>query len=235
MNDTHSVGGSGARALIHDLYESPMSGEEIEARSFEIIDREARSEKFSSEQWEVVRRMLHTTADYGLIDGIRFSPDALDAAVLALGQGRPIFADSNMIRSGISQARLRRVNPDYGPESVVCYVADPEVAAEARSTGLPRSVFAVRKAHSALDGGIAAFGNAPVALLELNRLIMEGILRPAVVIAMPVGFVHVVESKEELMSLGVPYVALEGRRGGSPLAVSTLHALCSVAIARKTT
>lgn len=235
MNDTHSECGLGTKALIHDLYKRPMSGEEIEARSFEIIDREARSEMFSSEQWEVVRRMLHTTADYGLIDDIRFSPDALDAAVSALGRGRPIFADSNMIRSGISQARLRRVNPAYGPESVVCYVADPEVAHEARSTGLPRSVFAVRKALSVLDGGIALFGNAPVALLELNRLIIEGILRPAVVIAMPVGFVHVVESKEELMSLGLPYVALEGRRGGSPLAVSALHAMCSVALARRRT
>ncbi len=233
MNDIYSAAGSGAKALIHDLYENPMSGEDIEARSFEIIDREARSEKFSPEQWEVVRRMLHTTADYGIIDSIRFSPDALDAAVSALRQGRPIFADSNMIRSGISQARLRQINPDYSPESISCYVADPEVAAEARASRLPRSVFAVRKAQSVLDGGIALFGNAPVALLELNRMVIEGIAKPAVVIAMPVGFVHVVESKEELMSLGVPYVALEGRRGGSPLAVSALHALCSVALARK--
>ena len=87
----------------------------------------------------------------------------------------------------------------------------------------------MRKAEGVLNGGIAVFGNAPVALMELNRLIMEEGVRPAVVIAMPVGFVHVVESKEELMSLGVPHITIKGRRGGSPLAVSTVHALCSLA------
>ncbi len=88
----------------------------------------------------------------------------------------------------------------------------------------------MRKAREFLDGGIAVFGNAPVALLELNRLIMEEGISPALVIAMPVGFVHVTESKEELMSLRAPYIAIAGRRGGSPLAVATLHALCSLAV-----
>jgi precorrin isomerase len=85
-----------------------------------------------------------------------------------------------------------------------------------------------------LNGGIAVFGNAPVALLELNRMVLEENIRPALVIAMPVGFVHVVESKQELMSLGVPFIAIEGRRGGSTLAVSVVHALCTLA-ARTTT
>ena len=91
-----------------------------------------------------------------------------------------------------------------------------EVALESRKSGWPRSIFGIRKAKPYLEGGIAVFGNAPLALLELNRMIKEEKVRPALVIAMPVGFVHVVESKEELMSLDVPYITLEGRRGGVP-------------------
>lgn len=215
--------------LVRALYESPMSGEEIEAESFRIIDREAGSHRFSSGQWEVVRRLLHTTADFGLTEHIRFSADAVESAVKALGAGAPIYVDSNMIRSGLSLARLKRVCPEYAPEKILCHVADEDVAELARKNGLPRSLYAVRKATPILNEGIAVFGNAPVALMELNRMIMEDGLKPALVIAMPVGFVHVVESKDELMTLDVPYVALAGRRGGSPLAVSTIHALCSVA------
>jgi precorrin-8X/cobalt-precorrin-8 methylmutase len=229
MNEINVKSGSSSRALIQGLYEHPMSGEAIEARSFEIIDHEAQRGGFSAEQWEVVRRILHTTADFGLVEDIRFSTDALEAGVAALRSGAPIFSDSNMIRSGLSIARLRTVWPDYGPHSVMCHVADADVASEAREKGLPRSLFAVRKARPMLHGGIAVFGNAPVALMELNRFIMEEGIRPAIVIAMPVGFVHVSESKEELMSLDVPYIAVAGRRGGSPLAVSTVHALCSLA------
>jgi precorrin-8X/cobalt-precorrin-8 methylmutase len=229
MSEISLKSGSSRRALIHGLYDRPMSGEAIEARSFEIIDREAQAGAFSPEQWEVVRRILHTTADFGLVEAIRFSPDALESGVAALRAGAPVFADSNMIRSGLSIARLRKVCPDYGPHRVMCHVADAEVASEAREKGLPRSLFAVRKARPMLHGGIVVFGNAPVALMELNRFIMEEGIRPAIVIAMPVGFVHVSESKEELMSLDVPYIAVAGRRGGSPLAVSTVHALCSLA------
>jgi precorrin isomerase len=218
------------RALVHELYERPMSGEAIEERSFEIIDREAQAAGFSPPQWEVVRRMLHTTADLGLMECVRFSADALESGVTALRSGSSIFADSNMIRSGLSLARLRKVCPNYGPHSVICHVADADVAEQAREAGLPRSLFAVRKAQSMFHGGIALFGNAPVALMELNRLIMEEGMKPAIVIAMPVGFVHVSESKEELMSLDVPFIAVAGRRGGSPLAVSAVHALCSLAV-----
>lgn len=215
--------------LVRGLYERPMSGEEIEAESFRIIDREAGSHGFSHDQWEVVRRLLHTTADFGLIQHIRFSVDAVESAAKALAGGAPIYVDSNMIRSGLSVARLKRVCPEYDQDRIFCHVADEDVARMARQNSLPRSLYAVRKAEPVLRGGIAVLGNAPVALMELNRMIMEDGLRPALVIAMPVGFVHVVESKEELMSLDVPYIALAGRRGGSPLAVSTVHALCSVA------
>lgn len=217
------------KALIHRFLASPMSGPDIEARSFEIIDAEAPAHQFSPDQWQVVRRMIHTVGDFGIMQSVRFSGDAIDAAVEALRGRSSIYVDSNMIRSGLSIARLRSVNPDYGADSIHCHVADEDVAEQARETSLPRSLFAVRKAKGMLDGGIAVFGNAPVALLELNRLVVEEGIRPSLVIGMPVGFVHVIESKQELASLGVPFIALEGRRGGSPLAVSVVHALCSVA------
>lgn len=216
------------KTLIHDFYASPRSGPEIEARSFEIIDREAPPHDFSRDEWEVVRRMIHTTGDFSIMKDLFFSPGAIDAGKAALREGRPICTDSNMIRAGISLERLRSVCPGYSREDIRCHVADSDVARKATASGMPRSIHALRTATPVLDGGIAVFGNAPIALLELNRLIAEEGLRPSLVIAMPVGFVHVIESKEELLSLGVPAIALLGRRGGSPLAVSVVHALCTL-------
>jgi precorrin isomerase len=216
-------------AAIHALLKNPRSGAEIEDCSLEIIDREAPLHRFAPGEWQVVRRMIHTTGDFGIMDIVRFSPGVVDAAVRALRRGLPIYVDSNMIRAGLSLERLKAACPAYAKESIYCHVADADVADTARNAGLPRSLFAVRKARPILDGGIAVFGNAPVALLELNRMILEEVLRPAFVVAVPVGFVHVVESKRELMDLSVPCVVLEGRRGGSPLAVSIVHALCTIA------
>ncbi len=232
MNKIPANSQSSRKPLIRDLYDNPMSAEAIESRSFEIIDTEAPSHGFSPDQWQVVRRMIHTTADFGLIDLIRFSPEAIESSIESLKSGAKIFVDSNMIRSGLSIARLRQVCSNYSPQDIVCYVADSDVASSATENSLPRSLFAVKKARPILNGCIAAFGNAPVALMELNRLIIEEDIKPAAVIAMPVGFVHVTESKDEVMSLGVPYVTISGRRGGSPLAVSAIHALCALAAAR---
>jgi len=206
-----------------------LNGPEIEARSFEIIDREVPAHNFTQEEWQVVRRMIHTVGDFSIMGNVRFSPGAIDAAMAALRAGKPVYADSNMIRSGISLARLQGVCPDYRSERIICYVGDGEVASRAGQLDLPRSLLAVQKAKALLDGALVLIGNAPVALLEVNRLIMEEGIRPALIVAMPVGFVHVLESKEEAMATGVPYITLAGRRGGSPLAVSVLHALCSLA------
>ncbi|MGC8906299.1 MAG: precorrin-8X methylmutase [Desulfomonilaceae bacterium] len=228
MNNTPQ-GDSNRKPLIRTLYETPMTPEEIEKRSFGIIDATVPRHGLSPYEWEVVRRMIHTTADTALVDKVKFSPHAIEAAIQALQSGKKIFVDSNMIRSGLSIERLREIHPDYSRNDIFCHVSDADVVSSAKTSGLPRSLFAVRKAKTILDGGIAVFGNSPVALMELNRLVMEEGIRPALVVAMPVGFVHVAESKEELMSLGLPYIALVGRRGGSPLAVSVIHALCSVA------
>lgn len=220
-------------AFIHKLYANPLSGPEIESLSFAAIDREAQQPVFDDDRWSIVRRMIHTCGDPSIAEWVRISEDAVAEGAAALRRCAPIYVDSNMIRAGISLTRLREVDARYAAGDVFCHIADPDVSAQAVRSSLPRSLFAVRKALPILNGGIAVFGNAPVALLELNRMIMEEGVRPALVIAMPVGFVHVVESKEEFLSLRIPYVAVTGRRGGSALAVSTIHALCALAARRE--
>jgi len=210
-----------------------MSGADIEAKSFAIIDKETPKNKYTPEEWNIVRRIIHSTSDFVFIDEARFSPTAIDVGVEALSKGCHIYTDSNMIRSGLSMPKLQRVNSSYSEDKTVCYVKDDDVASEANKAGLPRAIFAVRKAKNVLDGGIAVFGNSPVGLMELTRLIIEEKIKPALVIGMPVGFVHVVESKAELMSLGIPYIVIAGRRGGSSLAISTIHALCCIVENRK--
>ena len=214
------------RALIHTLLDKPMDGAAIEARSLATIDREAPRHGFTPGEWAVVRRMIHATADFALAEWTRFSPGAVAAAVAALRRGSAIYADSAMIRAGLSRARLRACSPQYATAEILCHVADEDVAREAAGAGLPRSLFAVRKARRQLQGAIAVFGNAPVALLELNRMMTEENVRPALVIGMPVGFVHVVESKQELTEMDVPWIVVEGRRGGSTLAVAAMQARC---------
>jgi len=215
--------------FIHRFLASPLTGEEIEARSMEMIEKEVPSHSLQPDEWQVVRRIIHTAGDPDLVHAVRFSPGAIGKAIAALRGCRSIYVDSRMIQSGLSLQRLRSVHSGYDASKIVCHVDDAEVAEKAHQMGLPRSLLAIRKAKSILDGSLAVFGNSPIALLELNRLMVEEHIRPALVIAMPVGFVHVIESKEELMSLDVPYIALPGRRGGSPLAVSVVHALCTIA------
>jgi precorrin-8X/cobalt-precorrin-8 methylmutase len=219
--------------FIHRFLASPLSGEEIEARSMERIEKEVPSHPFGPEEWQVVRRMIHTTGDFGLIDLARFSPGAISHGIEALRSGRSLYVDSRMIQSGLSLKRLQSVYKGYRASDIICYVDDEEVFEKARQQRLPRSLFAVQKAKPILNRGLVVFGNSPVGLLELNRLIQEEEIRPDLVIAMPVGFVHVIESKEELMSLDIPFIALSGRRGGSPLAVSAVHALCTIAAGQK--
>lgn len=214
--------------FIHQLYQAKMTGPKIEAKSFETIDREMAGHNFIPEQWQVIRRMIHTCADFSIAQDVKFSSTAIESARKALLAGSSIYVDSNMLRSGISVARLKSICSNYSKEKIFCHVADDDIANQAKEDGLPRSLFAVRKAVSVLNKGIAVFGNAPVGLLELNRLIIEKNIRPALVIGMPVGFVHVLESKQELMKLDIPYIVLSGRRGGSALAVSVLHALCGL-------
>jgi precorrin isomerase len=214
---------------MNQFLKQPMTGESIEAASLEIIDRETPRHSFSVLEWAITRRMIHASADFSLIPNIKFHCGAIKAGIDALRKCANIYTDANMARYGINMNRLKAVNPSYSSESVLCYVADEEVAKESKRINLPRSLLALRKAKSQLNGSIIAIGNAPIALLELNRLIIEEEISPALVIGLPVGFVHVVESKNELLGLKVPAIVLSGRRGGSPLSIAVIHALAILA------
>ena len=171
----------------------------------------------------VVKRVIHTTADFDYAQNLRFTPGAVAAGIAALRSGTPIVTDTTMALAGISKPGLAKLGT-----TALCYVADPEVAAAAKQQGTTRAVAAVHKAAAAYPGAILAVGNAPTALLTIADQIEAG-LRPALVIGVPVGFVNVVESKERLFAVcqehGVPAIAAMGRKGGSTVAAAICNAL----------
>ncbi|MBL7212362.1 MAG: precorrin-8X methylmutase [Desulfobacteraceae bacterium] len=201
-----------------------MKPEEIEALSFKIIDQEAGTHGFPSEQWQVVRRMIHTSADFDYKESIRFHPDAIRAGLDAIRQGKPIITDTNMARAGIRKTELQR----FGA-GVKCYISDNKVHKIAAETGVTRARAAVDAAVKKMSGGIYVVGNAPTALLRLIELVKEEKASPALIIGLPVGFVNAAESKEALMELGFPYVSNRGRKGGSNVAASVVNALAIMA------
>ena len=171
----------------------------------------------------VVKRVIHTTADFDYAKNLRFTPGAVENAVAALHKGAVIVTDTNMARTGISQPGLAKIGAQ-----AFCYMADPAVAAQAKAAGTTRAVAAMHKAAQEHPGAILAVGNAPTALLTIAEQIENG-LRPALVIGVPVGFVNVVESKERLFAVcekhGVPAIAAMGRKGGSNVAAAICNAL----------
>jgi precorrin-8X/cobalt-precorrin-8 methylmutase len=205
-------------------------GREIEEESFATIDREAGEHHFTPEQWPVVRRVIHASADFEFKDTIVFHRNALDAGVAALASGCNLVVDVEMIRAGLSAPRLAR----FGV-TTHCFISDPQVIEEASRLNLTRAVSAMRRARALLAGGVVAVGNAPTALLEIARLAREEEIRPALVIAVPVGFVNAVESKEEILRLDLPAIVARGRKGGSTVAVAIIHALLAIAAQRQDT
>lgn len=204
-----------------------LNGQEIEAESFRVIEEECAAVKASlpEKEWRVARRLIHTTADLHIADTLCFRHDAIAAGMAALRNGAPIFCDSNMIKAGLSQIKLKKWNADYSPERIFCHISDEDVAARAKHENSTRALCSAEKARPMLDGGIVLIGNAPLALARITRYILEEGVRPALVVGMPVGFVNVVESKVLLGRCNVPQIVLDGRRGGSALAVTTLHAI----------
>ena len=204
-----------------------MSGVEIENESFSRIEEGLKDfqKQVEPEIYRIGRRLVHTTADFAIVNDLCWKSDPVSAGLNALRNKAPIYCDSSMIRSGLSLARLKQVNNAYTPDDVHCLVADPQVFKEAGVRGQARSLVAVEKAKNIIDGGIVLIGNAPLALAGIIRLLVEENVRPRLIIGMPVGFVHVVESKELVMATDIPQVVIKGRRGGSSLAVATLHAI----------
>ena len=200
----------------------------IEAESFRIIESEMGPHEFSVIEWPVVQRAIHSTADFELGRSMVFHPRAVEAGIAAIRKGAHVVADVQMIQAGISAAFLA----EFGGR-VLCYMADPDVAAKARTEGTTRAIQCMRKAAREAPGAIYAIGNAPTALLELVRLVEDGEANPALIIGVPVGFVSAAESKEQLRRQGlVPYITNRGRKGGTPVAVSITNALLRMARGR---
>jgi precorrin-8X/cobalt-precorrin-8 methylmutase len=207
---------------MNDMRQMTAMGRNIEDGSFSIIDREAGAHQFDSRQWQIVRRVIHATADFEFKDLMRFHPDAVRAGVDALRSGAPILVDVKMITAGLNEDRLGV----FGC-ATHCFISDDDVIASAKAANTTRAIEAMRKAHrrGLLDGSIVAIGNAPTALLETVRLAAEAGARPALVIGVPVGFVSAAESKEAALGLDLPHIVARGRKGGSAIAVAIIHAL----------
>jgi precorrin-8X/cobalt-precorrin-8 methylmutase len=169
---------------------------------------------------ELVLRLVYAVGDPAIAAAVRIHPEAITAAVRALQDGRPVVTDVKMVRAGIDRRRAARLGC-----RVACAIDAPEVAERARLSNLPRAVEAMRLLAPAIDGGVVAVGNAPTALLAVLDLVDAGIARPAAIVGMPVGFVAAAEAKTELMARDVPYITVEGTRGGTPLAVSAVNTL----------
>ena len=193
---------------------------EIEARSFEIITEEMGDTPLVPGTEMIVKRCIHTSADFDYAENLCFSENVVDKALEAIKNGACIVTDTQMAKSGINKRALAR----YGGE-VFCFMSDEDVAVAARENGTTRATASMDKA-AALDRKlIFAIGNAPTALVRLYELISEGKLSPELIIGFPVGFVNVVQSKELIMETDTPYIVAKGRKGGSNIAACICNAL----------
>lgn len=193
--------------------------DEIEARSFAIIESEL-PRALDPQLAPVIKRVIHTTADFDYVESLRFSEGVIDIALDAIKSGANIVTDTNMAKAGIN----KRVLAKYGGE-VLCHMADADIAEEAGKRGITRAAASMEKAALSPKPAIFAIGNAPTALLRLYELLRQGRISPALIIGMPVGFVNVVQAKELIMTAGVPYIVAKGRKGGSNVAAAVCNAL----------
>lgn len=193
---------------------------DIEKRSFEIITEELNGRNFLPEQENIVKRVIHTTADFEYADNLCFSENAVEQAKNAIRKGACIVTDTQMAMSGINKKALAK----FGGE-VYNFMSDEDVAITAKKNGTTRATACMDKAASLNRPLIFAIGNAPTALVRLYELIQEKKLRPELIIGVPVGFVNVVQSKELIMETDVPYIVARGRKGGSNVAAAICNAI----------
>lgn len=193
---------------------------EIEQRSFEIITEELNGRQFPKEQESIIKRVIHTSADFDYADNLCFSEHAVEIAKEAIQNGACIVTDTQMAKSGINKGSLAK----FGGE-VYCFIGDEDVAQKAKEQESTRSAASMEKAAGLDKDLIFAIGNAPTALVKLYELIKEGMLKPKLIIGVPVGFVNVVQAKELIMQAPVPYIVARGRKGGSNVAAAICNAL----------
>ncbi len=192
----------------------------IEKRSFEIITEELGEKKFGKREGKIVKRVIHTTADFEYADITKIHPKAIDSGIEALKSGCLIYTDTQMVRSGINKRALSSLGGD------VCnFVHDEDVREEAKQRGITRSMVSIEKACRNEKVKIFAIGNAPTALFVLKRMIEEGKVKPNLIVGVPVGFVGAEESKDIIAELDIPYIITKGRKGGSTVAASIINAM----------
>lgn len=201
-----------------------MKPHEIEAKSFAVIDAEAGPHNFAPDEWKIVRRMIHTTADFEYMQMVRISNNAVAAGIKAIRNGCTVITDTNMAKTGIRKDLLA----GFGSRCE-CLMADPRVAEQATERGVTRARVAVEKAAQIMENGIYVVGNAPTALLHLLDMINNKAANPALVVGLPVGFVNAAESKAALVETKIPYISNVGRKGGSNVAASVINALALIA------
>ncbi len=197
-----------------------VAPKEIEARSFEIITQELGDFPLEPGTEAIVKRCIHTSADFDYAKNLCFSKDAVKKAQEAIKSGASIVTDTQMARAGINKKTLAK----YGGQAL-CFMSDEDVAEAARKNGSTRATASMDKAAAMDEDLIFAIGNAPTALVRLYELIKEGKIHPRLIIGVPVGFVNVVASKELIMELDVPYIVAKGRKGGSNIAACICNAL----------
>ncbi len=196
-----------------------LSPQEIELLSFEIIERELGRE-LDPVLKPIIKRVIHTTADFSYVDTLTFSEHAVEKAIEALKNGASIVTDTNMAKAGINKNKLSELGGQ-----VYCFMADEDVALEAKRRGITRAAVSMEKAAKMDQNVIFAIGNAPTALMRLYELIQEEKIKPELIIGVPVGFVHVVEAKELILKTEVPFIVARGRKGGSNVAAAICNAL----------
>lgn len=194
--------------------------QEIERRSFAIITKELGDRVLDPDEAPIIKRVIHTTADFDYAQSLVFANGAVAAGLAALGAGASIVTDTQMARAGINKAALAALGGE-----ALCFMGDEDVAQAAREQGTTRSSACMDKAALAAPGAVFVVGNAPTALLRLCTLLEEGRIHPSLIIGVPVGFVNVVESKERLLTLPVPAIVARGRKGGSNVAAAICNAL----------
>ncbi len=203
---------------------------DIEKKSMAIIEEEVGKHSYNELEWIMVRRIIHATADFDFAgqNAIIFHKNAIASALNAIANKCAIVGDSDIVLAALNKKHLN----DFGVRCV-CNISDASVAEEAKKLNRTRAEVAMRRTAADIQSGIVAIGNAPTALYEVMRMINEGVVKPALIIGIPVGFVSAVESKEDLLNVNVPYITNKGRKGGSTVAASIINALLGIHRERK--
>ncbi len=193
---------------------------EIENKSMEIIEKELGDVAINSLQRPILKRVIHTTADFDYVENLAFSHDAIESAMSAFKNGCVIVTDTTMAMAGIN----KKILTENGSE-VHCFIGDEDVAIKSKNEGTTRATQCMIKAATIKKPLIFAIGNAPTALITLNELVKQNKVAPSLIIGVPVGFVNVVESKELILKSGVPHIVAKGRKGGSNVAAAIVNAM----------